>query len=59
MMLGLKSTAIKFGDQTQLVLSLFGSAMVGGLLLSGYQCDQTWPYYSAVALVATHLANQV
>uniref|UniRef100_A0A1B6DUU6 4-hydroxybenzoate polyprenyltransferase, mitochondrial n=1 Tax=Clastoptera arizonana TaxID=38151 RepID=A0A1B6DUU6_9HEMI len=59
LLLGIKSTAIKFGDRTQLVLSMFSTSMVGGLLLSGYQCDQTWPYYSAVALISAHLANQL
>lgn len=27
--------------------------------MSGYICDQTWPYYGAVGLVAAHLAQQI
>uniref|UniRef100_A0A1B6F4G8 4-hydroxybenzoate polyprenyltransferase, mitochondrial n=1 Tax=Cuerna arida TaxID=1464854 RepID=A0A1B6F4G8_9HEMI len=57
--LGIKSTAIKFGEDTKAILSVFGSLMVGGLVLSGIQCGQTWPYYSAVTVVAAHLANQL
>merc|ERR1711874_520958 len=44
--LGIKSTALKFGDNTK-------------LLLTGYICEQTWPYYTAVALVAMQLARTV
>lgn len=33
--------------------------MIGGLLTSGFICDQTWPYYSAVGLVGAHLAQQL
>ncbi|KAG8267167.1 Para-hydroxybenzoate--polyprenyltransferase, mitochondrial precursor (PHB:polyprenyltransferase) [Homalodisca vitripennis] len=57
--LGIKSTAIKFGEDTKTILSVFGGLMVGGLVLSGIQCGQTWPYYSAVSVVAAHLANQL
>ncbi|CAG2056013.1 unnamed protein product [Timema podura] len=58
-LLGIKSTALKFGDKTKLCLSGFSSTMVSGLVLSGLQCDQTWPYYTAVGLVAAHLAKQL
>lgn len=33
--------------------------MTSSLLLTGYVCDQTWPYYTAVSLVALHLARQI
>lgn len=33
--------------------------MLGGLVTSGYVCDQTWPYYAAIGLVGTHLAQQL
>lgn len=58
-LLSIKSTAIKFGDNTKSVLSLFASVMVTGLAASGYQNDQTLPYYAGVTIVAAHLANQV
>lgn len=58
-LLGIKSTAIKFGDNTKLWLSGFGTSMVGGLVLSGMSAGIGWPYYASVAAVASHLASQV
>lgn len=58
-LLGIKSTAIRFGDNTKLWLSGFTTAMIGGLVTSGVVCDQTWPYYSAVGLISAHLAHQI
>lgn len=57
--LGLKSTAIKFNEDSKLWLSGFGTTMIGSLVLSGVMNDQTWPYYTAVGLVASHIANQI
>lgn len=57
--LGIKSTAIKFGDDTKLWLSGFGTSMIGGLVLSGLNCSIAWPYYVSVAAVGYHLASQV
>ncbi|XP_011298854.1 4-hydroxybenzoate polyprenyltransferase, mitochondrial [Fopius arisanus] len=58
-LLGIKSTALKFGDKTNLYLSGFGASMIGSLITSGIMSDQTWPYYTAVTLVAGHLVNQI
>lgn len=58
-LLGIKSTAIKFGDDTKLWLTGFGASMIGGLVLSGVSCGIGWPYYASVAAVATHLTTQV
>lgn len=58
-LLGIKSTAIRFGDNTKLWLSGFSTAMIGGLVASGMVCEQTWPYYSAVGVISAHLAHQV
>ena len=33
--------------------------MITGLLTSGILTTQTWPYYTALGLVGTHLGNQV
>lgn len=57
--LGLKSTAIKFGDKTQWWLSGFAATMVTSLLTAGYTCDQTWPFYTSVALIGAHLTRQI
>ena len=59
MLIGVKSTALKFGDNTKLWLTGFGTTMVSLLVLTGRMCDQTWPYYSAVSLTAAHIAHQV
>lgn len=57
--LGIKSTALKFGDRTKYWLTGFATTMTSGLLATGLMCDQTWPYYTSVALIAAHLARQV
>lgn len=57
--IGIKSTALKFGNKTKTYLSGFSVVMITGLILSGVLISQTWPYYTAVGLVGTHLANQV
>jgi 4-hydroxybenzoate polyprenyltransferase len=57
--LGIKSTALRFGDQTKIWLTGFSSAMIGGLITSGIVCDQTWPYFTAVGLISGHLAHQI
>ncbi|XP_052213724.1 4-hydroxybenzoate polyprenyltransferase, mitochondrial-like isoform X2 [Dreissena polymorpha] len=59
MLIGVKSTALKFGDRTKLWLTGFGSAMIGLLGLTGHLCDQTWPYYVALSTTAAHLAHQL
>ncbi|CAH1777530.1 unnamed protein product [Owenia fusiformis] len=58
-MIGVKSTALKFGDNTRYWLTGFGSTMIGGLALSGFMCDQTWPYYLGLSGVAAHIMWQV
>lgn len=59
LIVGIKSTAIRFGDNTKEWLTAFSTAMMAGLLMSGYICDQTWPYYTAIGLVGAHLAQQI
>lgn len=58
-MAGIKSTALRFGDNTKIWLSFFTTGMIGGLTTAGIICDQTWPYYTTVGLVAAHLAQQI
>lgn len=57
--IGVKSTALRFGDDTKLWLSGFTTAMISGLITTGIVCDQTWPYYSSIAIVAAHITQQV
>ncbi|XP_043829034.1 4-hydroxybenzoate polyprenyltransferase, mitochondrial [Dromiciops gliroides] len=58
-LIGLKSTALRFKEDTKQWLSGFSVAMLGGLTLAGLNCDQTVPYYAAVAAVGAHLAQQI
>ncbi|XP_076319377.1 ubiquinone biosynthesis protein COQ2, mitochondrial isoform X2 [Tachypleus tridentatus] len=55
---GAKSTAIKFGEETKFWLSCFACGMLGSLILTGVASQQTWPYYTAVGVTAVHLASQ-
>lgn len=56
---GIKSTALRFGDNTKIWLSLFSTGMITGLTTAGLVCDQTWPYYTTVGLVGLHLTQQI
>ncbi|XP_053559212.1 4-hydroxybenzoate polyprenyltransferase, mitochondrial [Bombina bombina] len=56
---GVKSTALRFNEQTKQWLSGFSVAMLGGLTLTGLSCDQTFPYYTAVVLTGAHLFYQI
>jgi len=57
--IGMKSTAIKFGDQTGYCLSCFATTMLASLAYCGLATQQTWPYYLSLLGVASHLAHQV
>jgi len=39
---GVKSTALRFGDLTKYWISGFGAACIGSLALSGYNADLGW-----------------
>ncbi|XP_030646874.1 4-hydroxybenzoate polyprenyltransferase, mitochondrial [Chanos chanos] len=56
---GVKSTALRFQEQTKPWLSSFAVAMLSGLVLAGVNANQTLPYYGAVSAVAVHLAHQI
>ncbi|KAH8381396.1 hypothetical protein KR093_004095 [Drosophila rubida] len=57
--IGVKSTALRFGENTKAWLSCFTAAMLTGLSAAGYACDQTLPYYAAVGVVGAHLVQQI
>lgn len=57
--LGLKSTAIKFGDKTKIWLSFFSTGMISSLLVTGITTSQIWPYYGALGLISLKLLNQI
>ncbi|CAI4230523.1 unnamed protein product [Auanema sp. JU1783] len=58
-MIGVKSTALRFGDKTKQWLTGFGTVMMGSLASVGYLADQTWPYYLGLGGTAAHLAWQI
>ncbi|CAG7727305.1 unnamed protein product [Allacma fusca] len=58
-LLGLGSTARKFGDKTKYWLTGFSTSMVGSLTAAGIFADASWPFYAGVAATATHLAWQL
>jgi len=57
--IGMKSTAIKFGEQTPVCLSCFATTMISCLTYCGWATGQTWPYYGALLGVGGHLAHQI
>lgn len=59
MKVGVKSTALRFQEQTKSWLSGFAVAMMSGLVTAGVNAEQTLPYYAVLSTVAIHLAHQV
>ncbi|NND45989.1 MAG: 4-hydroxybenzoate octaprenyltransferase [Xanthomonadales bacterium] len=49
--IGIKSTAILFGQHDLVVLRALQAVMVAGLVLLGMELGATWPWYAAVAVV--------
>ena len=58
-LIGVKSTALRFGDNSKIWLTAFAATMCSGLVGTGVMCDQAWPYYLGVGMVSSHLAYQV
>lgn len=56
---GVKSTALRFGDNTKLWLTGFGTASMGLLTLSGLSADLGWQYYASLVAASGHLGWQI
>lgn len=56
---GVKSTALRFGDSTKEWISGFGAACISSLALSGYNANLEWPYYVFLATASGQLAWQI
>ena len=56
---GVKSTALLFGDQCKTYLTVFSVIMMTNLLAVGINTSQTWPFYFGLIGVTSHLAWQV
>lgn len=59
LIIGVKSTALRFQENTKQWLSAFSIMMLLGLTVTGTNCAQTFPYYAAVSAVGLHLAHQI
>ena len=57
--MGVRSTALRFQEQTKPWLSGFAVAMISGLVVAGVNTEQTLPYYAVLSTVALHLTHQV
>lgn len=57
--LGLRSTALYFGQQTKPILAGFATAMVGGLALTGLEAGLAWPFWLSTGVAGGHLAWQI
>lgn len=56
---GVRSTALRFQEQTKPWLSGFAVAMISGLVMTGINAGQTLPYYAVLSTVAIHLTHQI
>ena len=56
---GVKSTALKFGKDTKYWLSGFTTTMISSLVASGIMCEQTIPFYLSIGAIGGHLAHQI
>ncbi|CAG8439914.1 6860_t:CDS:2 [Diversispora eburnea] len=58
--IGVKSTALLFGDKTKQYLTFFSGSMLSLLTISGYMNGQDWPFYLISILgTGSHLAWQL
>ncbi|DBA04766.1 TPA: hypothetical protein N0F65_004403, partial [Lagenidium giganteum] len=57
--IGVRSTALLFGDNTKPILNAFSALTIAGLGTAGYMTGLEWPFYAGLASGAAHLAWQV
>ncbi|XP_042424785.1 4-hydroxybenzoate polyprenyltransferase, mitochondrial-like [Zingiber officinale] len=58
-MVGVKSTALRFGSLTKNWVTGFAIACIGNLALSGYNAELAWQYYTFLIAAAGHLGWQI
>ncbi|XP_042498990.1 4-hydroxybenzoate polyprenyltransferase, mitochondrial isoform X2 [Macadamia integrifolia] len=56
---GVKSTALRFGDLTKNWVSGFAIACISSLALCGFNADLGWPYYASLMAASGQLAWQI
>ncbi|OQV23531.1 4-hydroxybenzoate polyprenyltransferase, mitochondrial [Hypsibius exemplaris] len=57
-LIGVKSTALKFGDRTPTILWELSTTMLFALGCSGYMAGLSWPFFAGLGGVGAHLAWQ-
>ncbi|CAD5214706.1 unnamed protein product [Bursaphelenchus okinawaensis] len=58
-LIGVKSTALLFGDNTKKYLTAFSTGMIANLAVLGAMTNQTLPYYVGVSAIGAHLGHQI
>ncbi|XP_057375065.1 4-hydroxybenzoate polyprenyltransferase, mitochondrial-like [Daphnia carinata] len=56
---GVKSTALRFGESTTKWLTGFSLITATGFTIAGINANQSWPYYMAVLATSAHLIYQI
>ncbi|KAL5573436.1 hypothetical protein UlMin_023033 [Ulmus minor] len=56
---GVKSTALRFGDSTKKWITGFGIACISSLAICGLNAEIEWPYYACLAAASGQLAWQI
>ncbi|GAB2285025.1 Palmitoyl-protein thioesterase 1 [Dionaea muscipula] len=56
---GVKSTALRFGDSTKQWLTGFGMACICSLAVCGFNANVGWPYYTLLVAASGQLAWQI
>ncbi|CAN1812299.1 4-hydroxybenzoate polyprenyltransferase, mitochondrial [Linum perenne] len=56
---GVKSTALRFGESTKLWIGGFGIACISSLGASGYNTELGWPFYGSLLAASGQLAWQI
>lgn len=57
--MGIKSTALRFGDLTKNWISGFGVLSMSSLAFSGFNAELGWPYYACLMVAAGQLGWQI
>eukprot|EP01121_Diplochlamys_sp_Union-15-3_P022265 TRINITY_DN9416_c0_g1_i1.p1 TRINITY_DN9416_c0_g1~~TRINITY_DN9416_c0_g1_i1.p1 ORF type:complete len:343 (-),score=44.89 TRINITY_DN9416_c0_g1_i1:14-1042(-) len=56
---GIKSTALRFGNNTKKWLSGFAGGTITGIAISGFMAGLSWPFYVGLLGAAVHLGWQI
>lgn len=59
LLVGVKSTALRLGNESKLWLRAFSIGMLSHLVTAGVSVDQSWPYYLGLTAVGYHLHKQI